>query len=115
MAISLIPPAGESVSKDKEQLLAFYDFAAEHWQYIRAFNPIESNLATVRLRADTTRGCVAQRTILAMVYKLAMSAEKKWRKLRGFKLLAEIIRGVQFKDGEPVTSLKESELNRAVI
>ncbi|MGD9950875.1 MAG: IS256 family transposase, partial [Desulfobulbus sp.] len=51
---------------------------------------------------------------LAMVYKLGMSAEKKWRKLRGFKLLADVIRGVQFKDGEPVTPLIESELNRAV-
>jgi len=108
------PKAMECLEKDKEQLLAFYDFPAAHWQHIRTSNPIESTFATVRLRTDKTRGCVARRTILAMVYKLGMSAEKKWRKLRGFTLLAEIIRGVQFKDGEPVTPLTEGELNRAV-
>ncbi len=109
------PKAMECLEKDKEQLLAFYDFPAPHWQHIRTSNPIESTFATVRLRTDKTRGCVARRTILAMVYKLGMSAGKKWQRLRGFKLLAEIIWGVKFKDGEPVTSLTEGELNRAVI
>ncbi|MBM9617093.1 IS256 family transposase, partial [Desulfobulbus rhabdoformis] len=82
------PKAMECLEKDKEQLLAFYDFPAPHWQHIRTSNPIESTFATVRLRTDKTRGCVARRTILAMVYKLGMSAEKKWQRLRGFKLLA---------------------------
>ena len=109
------PKAMQCLEKDKEQLLAFYDFPAPHWQHIRTSNPIESTFATVRLRTDKTRGCVARRTILAMVYKLGMSAEKRWQRLRGFKLLAEIIRGVKFKDGEPVTPLTEDELNRAVI
>jgi len=108
------PKAMKCLEKDKEQLLAFYDFPAAHWQHIRTSNPIESTFATVRLRTVKTRGCVARHTILAMVYKLGMSAEKKWRKLRGFNLLAEVIRGVRFKDGEPVTPLIESELNRAV-
>ena len=102
------------LEKDKEQMLAFYDFAAAHWQHIRTSNPIESTFATVRVRTAKTRGCVARYTILAMVYKLGLSAQKKWRKLRGFKLLAEVIRGVQFKDGEPITQLSKSELNRAV-
>jgi len=106
--------AMECLEKDKEELLAFYDFPADHWRHIRTSNPIESTFATVRLRTAKTRGCVARQTILAMVYKLGMSAEKKWRKLRGFKLLADVIRGVKFKDGEPVTHFTESELNRAV-
>ena len=109
------PKAMECLEKDKEQMLAFYNFPAIHWQHIRTSNPIESTFATVRLRTAKTRGCIARHTILAMVYKLGQSAQKRWRKLRGFKLLAEVIRGVQFKDGESVTSLIDSELNRAVV
>ena len=105
----------ECLEKDKEQMLAFYVFPAIHWQHIRTSNPIESTFATVRLRTVKTRGCIARHTILAMVYKLGQRAQKNWRKLRGFKLLAEVIRGVQFKDGEYVTPLTDSELNRAVI
>jgi len=108
------PKAMACLEKDKEQMLAFYDFPAAHWQHIRTSNPIESTFAAVRVRIAKTRGCVARHTILAMVYKLGLSAQKKWRKLRGFKLLAEVIRGVQFKDGEPITQLSKSELNRAV-
>jgi putative transposase len=108
------PKAMQCLGKDKDQMLAFYDFPATHWQHIRTSNPIESTFATVRLRTTKTRGCVARRTILAMVYKLGQSAQKRWRKLRGFKLLAEVIRGVQFKDGEPIEPLTESELNRNV-
>ncbi|MBU1456748.1 MAG: hypothetical protein KKD01_18685, partial [Proteobacteria bacterium] len=70
---------------------------------------------TVRLRTAKTRGCVARHTILSMVYKLGQSSQKRWRKLRGFKLLAEVIRGVQFKDGERVEPLQEGEFDRAVI
>ena len=103
------------LAKDKDEMLAFYNFPALHWQHIRTSNPIESTFATVRLRTAKTRGCVARHTILAMVYKLGQSAEKKWYRLRGFKLLAEVIRGVQFKDGERIDLLKEGELNRKVI
>ncbi len=109
------PKAMECLEKDKDEMLAFYDFPAPHWQHIRTSNPIESTFATVRLRTAKTRGCVARHTILAMVYKLGQSAQKRWRRLRGFKLLAEVIRGVQFKDGERIDSLKEGELNRAVV
>ncbi len=89
------PKAMECLEKDKDEMLAFYDFPAIHWQHIRTSNPIESTFATVRLRTAKTRGCVARHTILSMIYKLGQSAQKKWRKLRGFKLLAEVIRGVQ--------------------
>lgn len=109
------PKAIECLEKDKDEMLAFYDFPAIHWQHIRTSNPIESTFATVRLRTTKTRGCVARHTILSMVYKLGQSAQKRWQRLRGFKLLAEVIRGVQFKDGERVAPLKEGELNRAVI
>ena len=109
------PKAVDCLEKDKDEMLAFYDFPAPHWQHIRTSNPIESTFATVRLRTSKTRGCVARHTILAMVYKLGQSAEKKWRRLRGFKLLAEVIRGVQFKDGERIDPIMEGELNRAAI
>jgi len=109
------PKAMECLKKDKGEMLAFYDFPAAHWQHIRTSNPIESTFATVRLRTAKTRGCVARHTILSMVYKLGQSAQKRWRKLRGFKLLAEVIRGVQFKDGERIDPLEEGELNRAVV
>jgi transposase-like protein len=109
------PKAMECLEKDKDTMLAFYDFPAVHWQHIRTSNPIESTFATVRLRTAKTRGCVARHTILSMVYKLGQSAQKKWRRLRGFKLLADIIRGVQFKDGESVDLAKEGDLNRAVV
>jgi len=69
----------------------------------------------VRLRTAKTRGGVAKHTILSMVYKLGQSAQKRWRKLRGFKLLAEVICGVQFKDGESIVLLYDSELNSAVV
>ena len=109
------PKAMECLEKDKDEMLAFYDFPAIHWQHIRTSNPIESTFATVRLRTAKTRGCVARHTILSMVYKLGQSAQKRWRKLRGFNLLAEIIRGVQFKDGERIDLLKEGEISRAVV
>ena len=109
------PKAMECLVKDKDEMLAFYDFPAAHWQHIRTSNPIESTFATVRLRTAKTRGCVARHTILSMVYKLGQIAQKRWRKLRGFKLLAEVIRGVQFKDGERIDQLEEGELNRAVV
>lgn len=94
------PGAIKCLVKDKEQMLAFYDFPALHWQHIRTSNPIESTFATVRLRTAKTRNAVSRATILSMVFKLAQSAEKRWRKLRGFKLLADVIDGVIFVDGE---------------
>ena len=94
------PGAMTCLGKDKEQMLAFYDFPAIHWQHIRTSNPIESTFATVRLRTVKTRNAVSRTTILSMVFKLAQSAENRWNKLRGFKLLADVIEGVKFVDGE---------------
>ncbi len=91
--------AVERLIKDRERLLAFYDFPAEHWKHIRTTNPIESTFATVRLRTVKTKGCLSRKTALAMVFKLILSARRKWRKLNGSNQLAELIEGVPFKDG----------------
>jgi putative transposase len=88
-------------------LLAFYDIPAEHWKHVRTANPIESTFATVRLRTDKTKGCLSRETALAMVFKLTRSAERHWRRLNGSERLAEIIRGVRFRDGEPITAAED--------
>lgn len=85
--------------KDRDVLLNFYDFPAEHWKHIRTSNPIESTFASVRHRTKKTKGCLSRKTALAMTYKLMISAKKKWRKLDGANRLPEIINGVTFKDG----------------
>ena len=85
--------------KDRDVLLTFYDFPAEHWKHIRTSNPIESTFATVRHRTKKTKGCLGRKTALAMTFRLMMSAKKKWRKLDGAFRLPEIIEGVAFKDG----------------
>ena len=90
------------LSKDREALLTFYDFPAEHWKHVRTSNPIESTFATVRLRTDKTKGCLSRQTALAMVFKLAKSAERRWRRLDGSARLAQVIQGVRFRDGEPI-------------
>ena len=94
------PGAMNCLIKDKEQMLAFYDYPAVHWQHIRTSNPIESTFATVRLRTVKTRNAVSRTTILSMVFKLTQSAEKRWQKIRGFNLLADVIDGVEFINGE---------------
>jgi len=93
------PKATECLAKDRDHLLTFYDFPAEHWLHIRTTNPIESTFATVRLRTAKTRGCVARAGLLAMVFKLTKTAEQNWRTLKGHALLAQVIKGVRFKDG----------------
>lgn len=93
------PKATHCLSKDRDALLAFYDFPAEHWAHLRTTNPIESTFATVRLRTARTRGCLSRQTMLTMIFKLCQSAEKRWRRLRGYKLLGEVVRGVQFVNG----------------
>jgi putative transposase len=99
--------AAACLTKDREVLLAFYDFPAEHWKHIRTSNPIESTFATVRLRTDKTKGCLSRQTALAMVFKLAKSAERHWRRLDGSERLAQVIQGVRFRDGEPVHAVEE--------
>jgi putative transposase len=95
------------LSKDRESLLAFYDFPAEHWKHVRTSNPIESTFATVRLRTDKTKGCLSRQTALAMVFKLAKAAERHWRRLDGSDRLAQVIEGVRFRDGEPIQETEE--------
>lgn len=94
------PKACECLEKDLDQLLAFYDFPAEHWQHIRTTNPIESTFATIRHRTRQTKGSGSKTATLTMVYKLASSAEKRWQKLRGSVLIGKVVEGVKFKDGE---------------
>ncbi len=93
------PKAVECLVKDRETLLAFYDFPAEHRIHIRTSNAIESTFATVRHRSDRTKGCLTRDGMLAMIFRLGMSAEKNWRRLRGFRWLAKVIDGVKFRDG----------------
>ena len=94
------PKAVECLLKDKEELLAFYDFPAEHWQHLRTSNPIESTFATVRLRTCKTKGAGSRSACLAMAFKLVESAQNHWRKLNGSVLLPEVVAGAVFKDGE---------------
>ncbi|HEH9402224.1 TPA: IS256 family transposase [Aeromonas sobria] len=105
------PGAMEKLVKDRDELLAFYDFPAEHWVSIRTTHPIESTFSTVRLRTKRARNCGSRETTLAMVYKLLESAQKGWKRLKGFALLKLVVNNVKFKDGVQV--LDESNRNAA--
>jgi transposase-like protein len=91
--------AVECLTKDRDALLAFYDFPAEHWKHLRTSNPVESTFATVRHRTVRSKGCLSNKTALAMVFKLAQAAEKHWRRLDGQSQLPKVILGVKFTDG----------------
>ena len=93
------PKAVEKLVKDRDSLLAFYDFPAEHWQHLRTTNPIESTFATVRHRTTRTRNCVSRATFLGLAFKLIEEAEKSWRKIRGADKIEALLNGVPFKDG----------------
>ena len=93
------PKAVECLIKDREALLAFYDFPAEHWVHIRTTNVIESAFATIRHRSERAKGCVSRDSMLSMIFKLGMSAQLSWRRLKGFEFLARVIAGVKFRDG----------------
>ena len=84
---------------DRDALLAFYDFPAEHWKHLRTTNPIESTFATVRHRTIRSKGCLSNKTALAMVFKLVEGAQKSWRRLDGDDQLPKLIQGVKFADG----------------
>jgi putative transposase len=92
----------ECLSKDRDALLAFYDFPAQHWKHLRTTNVIESSFATVRHRTTRSKGCLSNRTALAMIFKLAEAAEKSWRRLDGHNQLPKLILGVKFTDGMEV-------------
>ena len=98
--------AVECLIKDRDALLAFYDFPAEHWKHLRTTNPIESSFATVRHRTVRSKGCLSNKTALAMIFKLAEAAEKNWRRLDGHNQLPKIILGVRFTDGIEVVKPK---------
>jgi transposase-like protein len=87
------------LQKDRDALLAFYDFPAEHWKHLRTTNPIESTFATVRHRTIRSKGCLSNKTALTMVFKLIEGAQKTWRRLDGQNLLPKLIANVKFKDG----------------
>jgi len=99
---SKYPGAMARLRKDRDELLAFYDFPAEHWVHIRTTNPIESTFSTVRLRTKRARNCGSRETTLAMVYKLLETAQKRWQRIRGFNLLTLVVNNVPFKNGEQV-------------
>ena len=91
--------AVECLIKDRDALLAFYDFPAEHWKHLRTTNVIESSFATVRHRTVRSKGCLSNKTALAMISKLAEAAERNWRRLNGHNQLPKLILGVRFTDG----------------
>jgi transposase-like protein len=93
------PAACQCLKKDREVLLAFYGFPAEHWLHLRTTNPIESTFATIRLRHRRTKGNGTRRTSLAMMFKLGQSAEKRWRRLNGHQQITHLLAGKTFKDG----------------
>ena len=92
--------AVECLTKDEDVLFTFYDFPAEHWLHLRTTNAIESTFATVRHRTRQTKGCGSRTATMTMVFKLALEAEKRWRRLNGHALIAKVIEGVKFTDGE---------------
>ena len=93
------PKAADCLAKDRDMLLTFYDFPAEHWIHLRTTNPIESTFATVRLRTTKTRGMLTRDTMMTMVFKISMSAQKRWRRLNRPERLGELIQGIKFVDG----------------
>ncbi|MBA4038490.1 MAG: IS256 family transposase [Bradyrhizobium sp.] len=94
--------AADCLAKDRDALLAFYDFPAEHWKHLRTTNPIESTFATVRHRTVRAKGCLSNKTALAMVFKLVEGAQRSWRRLDGHAQLPKLILGVKFSDGVEV-------------
>ena len=105
--------AAECLAKDREALLAFYDFPAEHWKHLRTTNPIESTFATVRHRTIRSKGCLSNKTALAMVFKLVDAAQKSWRRLDGHNQLPKLIQGVRFTDGIEVAANRRPQSQTA--
>ena len=101
------PKAVECLTKDRDALLAFFDFPAEHWDHLRTANPIESVFATVRHRTVRTKGALSQKTARLMVFKLVMAASKTWRRLKGENHLPMVIAGVKFTNGVAVTATSD--------
>jgi hypothetical protein len=97
------PKATEKLVKDRDALLAFFAFPAEHWVHLRTTNPIASRFATVRHRTTRTKNCVSRSTFLGLAFKLAEEAAKSWRRIRAPEKVAELLAGTRYEDGIPVT------------
>ena len=93
------------LTKDREALLAFFDFPAEHWDHLRTSNPIESVFATVRHRTVRTKGALSTKTAKLMVFKLVTAAAKTWRRLKGENQLPKVVKGVKFQNGIEVIEM----------
>ena len=104
------PRATQCLEKDREELMAFYDFPAKHWRSIRTTNPIESAFGCIRHRTRRSKGCLSSEGMLHMIFKLGMCVEKNWRRLNGFDFLGKVITGVKFKDGIEETTDKTTEM-----
>ena len=96
---SKYPKAAKCLKKDRDVLLTFYDFPAEHWRHIRTSNPIESTFSSVRLRTAKVRSCFSSMTVVTMAFKLCQSAQKRWQRLHHSERLAAVIKGVKFVNG----------------
>jgi putative transposase len=103
------PKAVKKVTEEKELLLAYYDYPAEHWIHLRTTNPIESAFAPVRARTDVTKGPGSRSAGLAMIYKLMESAEGRWRRLNGYHLVALVRAGAKFENGELVEGSEQEK------
>ena len=88
-----------SIRQNREDLMSFYDFPAEHWIHLRTSYPIESTFVTVRLRTKKTKGCGSRLATLMMAVKLVSSAQKRWKKLKGFRKIEAVLNNTPFKDG----------------
>jgi transposase-like protein len=103
------PKASEKITSEKEELLAFYDYPAEHWVHLRTTNPIESTFAPVRARTDVTKGPGSRQAGMAMIFKLMEAAEGRWRRLNGHHLVSLVRAGAEFVNGELLERVEEKD------
>ena len=106
------PKATQCLEKDRDELMAFYDFPAKHWRSIRTTNPIESAFGTIRRRTGKNKGCLSSQGMLHMIFKLGMRAENNWRKLNGSDFPGKVITGVKFKNGIEVKSDNQTAIHQ---
>lgn len=107
------PKATDKLVKDRDALLACYDFSAEHWLHLRTTNPIEATFATVRHRTTRTKNCVSRSTFLDLAFKLVQEAERSWRRVRGVERIDALLTGTVFKDGIPAPTNDTEQQRRA--
>jgi len=108
------PKATAKLDRDWDALTAFYAFPAEHWRHLRTTNPIESSFATVRLRTKVTKGAGSKQAALAMAYKLLDAASERWRRFNGHELIADVLAGAVFKDGERIIDKDNDSIDEKV-